>query len=50
MQQLEGGDKVIVYGWNRNPDWEAETKSIFGMLKDWNVDTQKLKDELRNER
>lgn len=30
--------------------WEMSTKTkivIFGILKDWKVDTQKLKDELR---
>jgi len=33
------------------PTWCKHTKktAIFGLLKDWTVDTQKLKDELRKE-
>ena len=37
----------MICGMNADPDWIVESKSIFGILKDWKVDTQKLKDELR---
>jgi len=36
---------MIVYGWNKNPDWETETVCFCKGLEDWNSKEDEIWDE-----
>ena len=43
-EQLREGEEVFIIIESKN-----DLKEVFGSLKDWKINTQKLKDELRKE-